>query len=420
MSQTDDNINELVQGLEKIVIENGNKKDAIVDSYTIYNKALEMVKNNDITNATSELNKAIKLNPKDSDILNLLGICNFLSCKFDKSINCFSKSLAYKNNEIANKYTDIMNSIDFDTFLERYNHAIRFIKEGYYEEGTQIFKHLTEEYPELIEPYIVLGLLFMENQDEVVARDYFNKALTLDKSNEIVIKFIDKKVYNIDEIKEKQPKKESKEKKSKPNKSKKSNKVSVAIIALLAAGVIGQSIYGYNKITNLNSQVNTLSTQVGDYKEDLTKSKEENEELKIQIKSNKPIIQKEVIIADEYALYKKALDEKKRGLRKDSIKSFEYLAEYGKDKLYVSESIYILGSIYESIKDYESALKYYNKYTSRYTAKDNYYDHSLYNMAMIYKAQGDMEKCKQKLNELINQVPDSIYNNSTTKKILNS
>jgi tetratricopeptide (TPR) repeat protein len=379
-----------------------------------------MIKNSDITNAINELNKAIKLNPKDTDILNLLGICNFLQCNFDKSLSYFSRSLAYRKSDIAIKYIDIMNSIDFDTFLERYNHAIRFIREGLYEEGTQIFKHLTEEYSQLIEPYIVLGLICMERKDEMIARDYFNKALTLDKSNEIVIKFIDKRVYKIDENIEKPAKKNPKDKKQKSSKNKKKNSLPVAVIVLLTAGIIGQSIYGYDKISNLNNQVSTLNTQVGSYKEDLIKSKEENSELKAQIGSIKPIIKKEVLIADEHALYKKALDEKERGLRKDAIKSFEYLAEYGKDKLYVSESIYILGNIYESKKDYDAALKYYNKYINRYTAKDNYYDHSLYNIAMIYKAQGDIEKCKEKLNELINQVPDSIYNNSTTKKIINS
>jgi tetratricopeptide (TPR) repeat protein len=368
-----------------------------------------MVRNNDITNAINELNEAIKLNPKDIDILNLLGICNFLQCRFDKSLSCFSKSLDYNESDVASKYIDIMNSIDFDTFLERYNHAIRFIKEGFYEEGTQIFKNLTEEYPQFIEPYIVLGLLCMERKDEVIARDYFNKALTLDKSNEIVIKFIDKRVYKIDENKEKPAKKVSKNKNTKPNKNKTKNNIPVAIIVLLAAGIIGQSIYGYSKISNLNTkasaldtQLNTLNTQLGKYKEDLTKSKKENDELKAQIGSNKAVVKTEVIIADEDALFKKAVDEKKRGLRKDAIKSFEYLAEYGKEKLYVSESIYTLGRIHESKKDYDAAIKYYNKYVSRYTVKDNYYDDCLYNIAMIYKEQGDMEKCKQNLNQLIN------------------
>jgi len=128
---TSDNINELLQGLEKTVIEKANKKDTIIDSYIIYNNALDMVKNNDITNAINELNKAIKLNPKDIDILNLLGICNFLQCNFDKALGHFAKSLNYKYSDVANKYIDSMNSIEFETFLERYNHAIRFIKEGF-------------------------------------------------------------------------------------------------------------------------------------------------------------------------------------------------------------------------------------------------------------------------------------------------
>ena len=48
---------------------------------------------------------------------------------------------------------------EFKVFLERYNHSIRFINEEMNEESIEIFDNIIED-PDLIEPYVILILLY--------------------------------------------------------------------------------------------------------------------------------------------------------------------------------------------------------------------------------------------------------------------
>ena len=57
-------------------------KELKIESYKNYNEALNLASRNYITTATETIEKALELNPKDVDILNLRGLLKLLKCDF--------------------------------------------------------------------------------------------------------------------------------------------------------------------------------------------------------------------------------------------------------------------------------------------------------------------------------------------------
>ena len=139
---------------------NDTSKELKIQSYKNYNEALNLASRNYITTATEIIEKALELNPKDVDILNLRGLLKLLKCDFSKSFESFYTAMCYGNNELSRKYVDILSSDEFKVFLGRYNHSIRFINEDLNQESIHILNNIIEEDPNLIEPYVILTLLY--------------------------------------------------------------------------------------------------------------------------------------------------------------------------------------------------------------------------------------------------------------------
>ena len=131
-----------------------------LESYKKYNNALDLASKNYITSALDNIEKALELNPKDVDILNLKGLLKLLKCDFSKSFESFYTAMCYGNNELSRKYVDKLSSDEFNVFLRRYNHSIRFINEELNQESIHILDNIIEEDPDLIEPYVILALLY--------------------------------------------------------------------------------------------------------------------------------------------------------------------------------------------------------------------------------------------------------------------
>ena len=135
-------------------------KELKIESFKSYNEALNLASKNYITTAIEIIDKALEINPKDTDILNLRGLLKLLKCDFSKSFESFYTAMCYGNNELSRKYVDILSSDEFKVFLARYNHSIRFINEDLNQESIHILNNIIEEDPDLIEPYVILALLY--------------------------------------------------------------------------------------------------------------------------------------------------------------------------------------------------------------------------------------------------------------------
>lgn len=420
----DEEIHETLKTLKKTYVTSNSKDETILnlkhktkkqkkdtrelklESYKKYNEALNMIQRKFMTSAIDIIEEALELNPKDVDILNLKGLLKLLKCNFDEAFESFYKSLCYDNNELAKKYVNILSSEEFNIFLSRYNHAVRFVNNELYQESIQILENITTEEPELIEPYLLLHLIYEKLGDNEKANEYMDKLREVDKDNLLFEKDIVKT-----------PKKEE-EKKEAPKKQK-SHMPLYTLIAVLVLAIGALYLNNKKKMNHLNDQVAAKEEKLTETSEKLDKTKDELKEVKTETdKTKEEQAKSEVIVGDEEELFNQAMDLKKEGKNEEAIKYLELVVKNGKTKKYISEAIYQLAQLNEKTKHNEEAIKYYKKYVNTYKPSDNYYDDSYYNMGMLYYKQGDLEKAQQTFYSLRAEDPDSMYNNSQVESIL--
>lgn len=385
-------------------------KELKLESYKKYNNAINLANKNYITSALAMIDEAIEINPKDVDILNLRGLLKLLKCDFSKAFESFYTAMCYENNDLSRNYVDLISSEEFKVFLGRYNHSIRFINEDLNHESIHIMNNIIDEDPELIEPYVILSLLY-DKMGNTEKRDrYLERLRQVDMDNEI----IDKLNSNFRDIND------EKEKSIDPKLNKNKTKKNILPYILILFLLIAVSIYyinNKNKMDELNSQISNKDKKLSEADKELEKASQKlnqtSDELEKAKNEEKPV---EVIGEEE--LYTKSIKLKKDGDYKEAISGFKRVVSSGKTKKYISESIYQLAITNQKIGNKEEAIKYYNKYINTYTPSEEYYDDAYYQLGMLYYEDGDLEKAKKAFYSLRSEVPDSMYNNSKVKDIL--
>lgn len=385
-------------------------KELKIESYKNYNEALNLASKNYITTATEITEKALELNPKDVDILNLRGLLKLLKCDFSKSFESFYTAMCYGNNELSRKYVDILSSDEFKVFLGRYNHSIRFINEDLNQESIHILNNIIEEDPDLIEPYVILALLYDKIGNLKKKEYYLDKLEQVDKDNPLFEAKIDNKDKEIDSV----------EKKVK----KKFNIMPYVIVGILAIIMVGYHISSKNKIEDLNAQLSKKDEKIEEIDKQLSETSEKLNETNQQLdETNKTLEESKdeneiLLVASEEELYQKAVELKASKDYNKAITYFKNITENGKTKKYISESIYQVALLSEKTNNYDQAVKYYKKYINTYDKDDQYYDDAFYQLGMLYYENGDLDNAKKTFYGMISEVPESMYNNSKVKEIL--
>lgn len=386
-------------------------KELKLESYKRYNNALDLAYKNYITSAVDMVEKSLEINPKDVDILNLKGLLTLLKCDFSKAFESFYTGLCYGNNELSRKYVDLLSSEDYNTFLARYNHSIRFINEDLSYESIQILDNIILEDPSLIEPYVILALLYDKLSNTNNREFYLEKLKEIDKDNPI---------FDNNENLDKEEVKSENLKKVKKVKSK--SIIPYTVIGCLIIGMGAFAIYNKNKIEKLNSEISKKEEKIDSAGKELDevsqKLDEKNKELKELDETKNTEPEKEVVLASEETLYNNALQLRSAQNYEEAITYFEKVVQYGKTKKYIAESMYQLGILNEKIGNIDESAKYYRKYIYTYQPKDQYYDDSYYLLGMLYYNNGELQKAKDTFYGLKSEVPDSMYNNSKIDEIL--
>ena len=388
-------------------------KELKIESFKHYNEALNLAARNYITTAIEIIEKAVEINPKDIDILNLKGLLKLLKCDFSKAFESFYTAMCYGNDGLSRKYVDILSSEEFKIFLARYNHSIRFINEELNQESIHILNNIIEEDPYLIEPYVILTLLYDKMGNLKKKEYYLSKLQEIDKDNSL----FEIKVDNVDE--------KDKRVKDKPKKS----ILPYMTIAILGFGMIAYHINSKNKIETLNAQLVEKNEKINTIDKELTQTNEKLSEASQQLnetnqkldETNKALNNsknQEILFTSESELYDKATKLKSAKNYKEAISYFKKIVENGKSKKYISESIYQIAVLSEKTKDYDQAVKYYKKYINTYHKDEQYYDDAFYQLGMLYYDMGDLANAKKIFYGLRSEVPNSMYNNSKVQEIL--
>jgi len=383
-------------------------KELKIESYKNYNEALNLANKNYFTTSTELIEKALELNPKDIDILNLRGLLKLLKCDFSKSFESFYTAMCYGNNELSRKYVDILSSDEFKVFLGRYNHSIRFINEDLNQESIHILNNIIEEDPNLIEPYVILALLYDKIGNLKKKQYYLERLEKVDKDNPL---FSNKKIDKEKEIEQ-------------VSNKKKINFIPYIILGTIVVAGMVYHINNKNKIEKLNEQLNKKNEKIEAIDKQLNETSEKLQETNQKLEETSKSLNEtknqepEIIVANEEDLYKKAMNLKSNKDYDNAIKYFKNIVKDGKSKKYISESIYQLALLSEKTKNYDQAVKYYKKYINTYDKEDQYYDDAFYKLGMLYYENGDLDNAKKTFYGMRSEVPDSMYNNSKVKEIL--
>jgi tetratricopeptide (TPR) repeat protein len=108
---------------------------------------------------------------------------------------------------------------------------------------------------------------------------------------------------------------------------------------------------------------------------------------------------------------------KKQGDFEGAAQAFLKSYSYGSRHHLYPHIVFMLGDTHEKGGDVESSIKYYVQYYDNYPRGD-YSDLVLYRLVLIYD-KVDTKKAQQYGNKLAKEFPESMYNNSVLKEILN-
>ena len=386
-------------------------KEIKLESYNKYNNALELSQKSYITTAIRLVDEALQLNPKDEDILNLRGLLKLLKCDFAKAFESFYTAQCYGNNELSRKYVDLLSSKKFKVFLERYNHSIRFINEELNEESMEIFDSLILEDPELIEPYVILILLYekmgkIEEKEELLERLRFVDADNhlFDKNHE----HINEEDFSI--TTEKKENEQIEELKVKKRLLIKKKNLAYILIVILLMAIGSYSIYSKKQLEKLNAELDKKQESISAKEEELSKKEEEIDKTNSELDEVKQKSEDEELIKQgEEALFMKAIEYKNSGDYENSVKYFKLTVQNATSSKFKSSAMYQAALCYEKLGEDDNAISYYKKYIYTYNKSYQFYDDSYYKIGMIYYNNDELQKAKDIFYSLKYEDPDSSY-----------
>lgn len=443
-----------------------------------YKNALNLIKNNNVSEAVKELKLSLKFHKLDTDSLNLLGLAFYLKCRFQKAEAKWRKSLEVKrkNNKAAD-YLELITKNDFKELRKEYQNII-FNDKVEKKIKIDFLKKVIAEHDELIEPYVLLGLLYKKEENYEEALKYFYKAYDLDKGNQTIKNYIldceekseDENYFDLDFL------------------SKKSSIVAASIIFTLisllilinfsnvnsfqdntshthassnpgidsaatsapannSGGVADQNLSDTKRGKNSNIFLNLKNNSPADrrtlsnFNEFETGLSIEStlssdridfliEDLQLSFKQLQNILSEEkkkeelqkyasyIEEGSEQRLFDLALNNFRSGNYEEASKMFASIYTYSEVDYLKKESLYLLSRSSEKSEQYEQAEFYYREYLKEY--KDsNYYDEALYNLGLMYHKIDKINLSREILYKLREEKPYSQYNNSKVYNILN-
>lgn len=383
--------------------------DLINKSKLLYNKALESLEKNRVSDSIDFLEKSLRINVKDIEVLNLMGICQYLLCNFDKAYFYWSESLKYKGeSNRAGYYLQRLSSDEFTVCIYNYNLAISTIRDLKYREAIKLLEKVLSYDDDFIEPYAILGMCYYELKNYKSAKENFEYALSLDQNNK-------KYLIYLNEV--------NKLNKNNGDKNKINFKYLFASTLTICALFIILYSNMNDKYISIKDKVSEYEAKIEQFNGDLETSKKYSNKLKSEIdkiKLHKTDVDAENLhLKSETDIFNEAIKNFKSKNYLDAIEKFSYIHNSGVEKDLVAESTYYIAVCYERNAKFKDAEKYYDTYIKNYKDK-NYYDDALYNYGLMLYRQGKVDMARTVLTELKKEVPNSIFVNSKVEYILNN
>ncbi|AHM55438.1 tetratricopeptide repeat protein [Peptoclostridium acidaminophilum DSM 3953] len=382
-------------------------------------KALNHMRNSNITGAVEELKACLVMNPQNVETLNMLGFCYYILCNFDSARELWLESIGIedKDNQ-AHSYMEMIELEEFLAIRESFESAKKYFEQSDYKNAAFKAMGLIDKKPELVMPYIIAGISLIKLGDNETGSGYIQTAISKDSENEELKKY--SQMYMKSAIKTGHDFKLLSKKNA-------AIAISICMVTLAIAAMLGQA---HPQSVSQNGEAASVS-KLAKIKQEHFKNEENAQETSQQKQSssvdndNTPqnadaeasSSKLDGKIEDEQGIYIASAEKFKAENYSEAAAGFEKIALGGEQERFVSESIFFAAQSYERLKEFDKAIKYYGMYVE-FFKEGHYSDDSLYSLGLIYYAQGDQDKSQSTLKRLKREYPDSMFINSKVEDII--
>ncbi|MDF2881946.1 MAG: repeat-containing protein [Clostridiaceae bacterium] len=410
-----------------------------------YLKALNKYNDGYINMAFELCNKSIALNNRNSSALNLKGMLYYLTGKLSEAQGIWQLNYKMNKNDIARKYLqDSKNDKDMENGYKR---SLELIKDLRIDEAKEMLIKCLDSDFNTINVNNAIANCYIKLGEYDNAYNHVNKTVSVDRKNAGARQIL-KILKSFGGIKK--------------STGYNYKKIITAATLVIAAAVIiyaasSQGFLNNNKISKENSKNTNKKTSIvnNTNKQTETSTAEiKSTDTKDKVNALFPYGQLENSINSSdynimYDIYQSWKDKdlsinnkvllnnalntlKKYGTEsfynngstylknkkyKESINEFSKAYSVGKESYLYPHIIYFLALSYEESNDIEMALKYYTIYHETY--RGDYEETVLYKLSVIYNGV-DNTKGKGYAEQLVKNYPNSIYNNSNIKQIIDN
>lgn len=363
----------------------------------------------DLTGALSTLMEAVKLSPKDSDLLNQLGLLHHLMCDFEKASAAWQKSFSYqKSGNKAKEYLSYYNSEEFKTLREVYQEGARSLERKEYEKAYRIFELLLEGNRNLVGVPLKLSECALGMKEKEKAKRHLEEVLLVDTNNPRAKELLG-----------------SLESRSHGKGSKKAKSFLFSGILLL---LLASLLFGFYRYSEMEKELKELKILSEDLKKEAEGYKEEKEKLEVLLQQmeteetpgetkEEEVPPQEPISGTEVEIFEEGLTAYRAEDYEKAIRYFTQVADEGNLEAYRSEAVYFLSATYKKLLNPEKVKEYYRRYMEEFQGS-NYYAEVLYHYGLLLYEEGDLTGAKEVLKRIPEEVPESPYNNSRVEAVL--
>ena len=407
-------------------------------SNAYYNEGLEKAKVRDLSGAVLALRESLKINKKNTNARNLLGLVYYEMGMAVEALTQWIISRSFQSSKnIADEYIESIqnNPARLDTVntsLRKYNQALVYCQQGSYDLAIIQLKKVLSVNGKLLDAHLLLALLYMKVENYARARNEIKKVLAVDCNNTQALRYL--KELNQETDKD-QPKEEEKNKDyiayTRDNETiiqpvgVKDNSGFHAILNVVIGLVIGVAVMGLlimpalqsKKSGELNKAVAEYSDQVDAKSATLDSLKQENESLKKQAEEATKAASD---AADKVSSYEELLKAYASYSAGDSAAALQELEAINQDTLsddaktlYSSvfsevgvtavNDLYKTGYAAYEKGDYDTAIADLGKCYEL----DNTQGDALYFLARSYHKSGDTENAKIYYQKVIEEFPNT-------------
>lgn len=407
-------------------------------SNAYYNEGLEKAKVRDLSGAVLALRESLKINKKNTNARNLLGLVYYEMGMAVEALTQWIISRSFQSSKnIADEYIESIqnNPARLDTVntsLRKYNQALVYCQQGSYDLAIIQLKKVLSVNGKLLDAHLLLALLYMKVENYARARNEIKKVLAVDCNNTQALRYL--KELNRETDKD-QPKEEEKNKDyiayTRDNETiiqpvgVKDNSGFHAILNVVIGLVIGVAVMGLlimpalqsKKSGELNKAVAEYSDQVDAKSATLDSLKQENESLKKQAEEATKAASD---AADKVSSYEELLKAYASYSAGDSAAALQELEAINQDTLsddaktlYSSvfsevgvtavNDLYKTGYAAYEKGDYDTAIADLGKCYEL----DNTQGDALYFLARSYHKSGDTENAKIYYQKVIEEFPNT-------------